>query len=259
MLTLVEAIRAAGLIPVDAGVHLENYLYDVLTRDAQGKVSIAEPLAQQVMRPWEISNENFTKPVPVASPKVTLIYFWMPGCENCTEGMNELQQLSQTPRFPPNLQISFMAYNVDITQSVADDMAAAHLAGPVYVDTNGAIAERLAVLGSPALVLVDEQGTVVARFNGEVEFDSPGFDLLLSKIGSAAQPSLKHPEKTRETLNMPLAYTIRTEVKVPRSPTVTFLSVPLFGIFLIGAFIIICYGIGKSVMRHRKISLKVQK
>ena len=255
MLTLQEAIRQAGLIPVDAEVHLDNYLYDVLSRDSQGKISIAEPLAQLTMRPWENVPSNLAINSASVVPKVSLIYFWMPGCENCISGMNELQRVSVSERFPTNFQVAFVATEIDVTQSVADDMNSAGLAGPVFVDSKGAIAERLAVLGSPALVLVDEKGTVVARFNGEVEFDSPGFDLLMSKIKSYGDTQSVQPGSARRTL----ADAIRSEVKMIPEPAVTFLSIPVFGFFFIGAFAIICYCIGKSVMRHRKISLKGQK
>lgn len=255
MLTLQEAIRQAGLIPVDAGVHLENYLYNVLSRDSQGNISIAEPLAQLTMRPWENAPVGAAVNSPSAVPKVSLIYFWMPGCENCIAGMNELQRVSTSKRFPSNFQVAFVATEIDVTQSVADDMNSAGLAGPVFVDTKGAVAERLAVLGSPGLVLVDEKGSVVARFNGEVEFDSPGFDLLMSKIKSYGETQNLQPGlRTRS-----LADAIRTEVKIIPEPAVTFLSIPLFGLIFIGAFAIICYCIAKSVMRHRKISLKGQK
>lgn len=255
MLTLRAALRQAGLVPIETELRLENYSIDVLQRDSKGLVSISEPLNQKFLRPWENQSAGTNPLQSITDAKLTLIFFWMPGCENCIESMKELRLVSLSPRFPTNLQVSFMAYGIDYTQSVADDMETAQLPGPVFLDSSGGISERLAILGSPALVLLDEIGTVVAHMNGEINFDSPGFDLLLSKIkmyGAAPQTYYNGTSRTFST-------SMKAETEQATAPRVTFLGVPFFGFFFIGGFLVICYCLVKSQMRHRMLLQRRQK
>lgn len=265
MMTLREAILSAGLLPVDSDVRIDNFTLETLNRDpVQGGVSIAEPLAQMPLFPWLTGNEGarapgsvgLTPPAP-AGERVTFFYFWMPGCDNCIEGMRALTDVSSSARFPELLRTAFVAYETDgLTQRVADDIKAARLKGPVYIDLKGGLAQRLGALGSPALFLADEEGKVVARLNGEISFDSPGFDLLLATIRDyqAGQQQLD-----KNSAAPGLSERLRAEVATKSSPRVTFLSIPIFGWIFVGALLVVCYCMIKSVMRQRKNSPREQK
>lgn len=230
MQELVNAIQGAGLVPVETDVKLENFELEILSPvPATGKYSLQEPLPKQLLRPWALPNTD-------ATPKFTLFYFWLPGCENCNEGLQMLNSLSSSTKFPPNLQLALVAYESDLTVAVAAQAESIGLQVPIFLDPKGAVTERLAALGSPSTFLMDPSGQILARLNGEVDFDTPAFDVLLARIGFMAN-EYRH-----------------SEVKAHADTRVTILGIPAFGLIFIGILIFVCYSVIKSIARHRRVA-----
>lgn len=240
MITLKDAILGTGMLPVEAVVQLDNFALPFLKANDQGKYEYQTKLNSEVLRPWdsqlkgELSNQG---------AKISLLYFWNSTCENCRDGLLLLDSWARNSRLPVQLQIKLIAYDEDTSDSVADIGNVLKLTQPLYIDESGGIAERLAVLGSPGVVLLDEVGRVVGRLNGDVDFESPNFELFLGRL------ALEPVEKGQ----LPFHQKINSEVKLAQPAPVSILGVPVNKVFFVGILFLVCYCIWKFTLSGRKL------
>jgi thiol-disulfide isomerase/thioredoxin len=238
MKTFQEALVGAGLIPVETDVYVANNLLGVIDPRTFVQKRVAGEFPTTALRPWE---QDLSLP-----KKNTLLYFWFPECENCRIGLTSLNRLFEDKKFPDNLQLVNVAFGTDATQLIVDEMNALKLSMKVYLDPSGGYAERLGVLAAPSVALLDTEGKVVARFNGELDFDSPGFDILLSKIAHSNDLL-----KNGQTLT--LQDLLRTEVKAESVLPVTFLNLRVENWTALGLFVLVWYCIYRFMQRHRRV------
>ncbi len=241
MITLKDAILGTGILPVEAEVRLDNFALPYLSANAQGKYEYQTKLQSEVLRPWD---NGLTKNLANQKEKLSLLYFWNSTCENCRDGLLSLDSWAHNARLPSQLQIKLIAYDEDTSDSVADIGNVLKLTQPLYIDESGGIAERLAVLGSPGVVLLDEVGRVVGRMNGDVDFDSPNFEIFLGRL--ALEPIAQG--------HTPLHQKIFSEVKSAQPAPVTILGVPVNKVFFMGILILVCYCIWKFTLSGRKLA-----
>ncbi len=179
-----------------------------------------------------------------------LTYFWMADCEPCKVGLRELARLDAQEEWKPILGIRVVAVESDVSSFFGDDLVASGWTRETLVDLNGGLAERLGVLGSPGVVVSDAESHVIARFNGDVAFDSPGFELFMGTL--KAFKKTKSGEDKSKLIS--LASELRAEFKTTSEGGAKFLGVPLAGYFFLFALVAVCYAMAKSVMRRRKNS-----
>jgi hypothetical protein len=229
-------LQGAGLIPVEAAVAVP-----VLTLGSWRRGNATDAVVPVETRP--------------SGALADLYFFWMVDCEPCREGLDALSRLDADPSLASVVSIRVVAVDTDISSFYGNDLAASHWKRETFVDSKGGFAERLGVLGAPGVVLSDADGRVIARFNGAIDFESPGFELLTSTLKQMRKASLQHPESKP----MPLSATLLADVKMTPQIPAKFLGVPLMGYFLLFSLLLVCYAVGKSVMRLRKNSFTSRK
>lgn len=248
---IVQAILGAGLTPIFNDVKLSNFAlpYVVLTR---GTVGFQEPLPTEELFPWQNNQEE--------QPQISLMYFWLHDCTSCAEDAKFLSQLSHSSRMPNNLTIRLFLHGTNASKIVADDVENIGISSKVYLDPNDGIGQRLGVIGSPSVFLLDEKGFVVGYFNGRVDFDTPGFDILLARIASQAQEPMPHKDKSRAhqvTKSLREAMLAHTETKAG-TKSVNFLVDSKFFLTSLGLLVVLCYPVF-IYLRWRSLRRKKQK
>jgi hypothetical protein len=224
-------LKGAGLLPVEAVVDVPILRVDTWT-------------------PGQPSEERGTQDTRPSGAVADLFYFWMADCVPCRDGLSELARLDADPALRDVLRARLVVVDADVSTFFGNDLVASGWRRETLVDTAGGFSERLGVLGSPGVILSDAGGRVVARFNGEIAFDSPGFELLLAKL-----KSLHSNAETRDNSGyISLARELATDVKEPNGVGAKFLGVPTVGYFLLFALVVVCYAMAKPVMRLRKKS-----
>jgi len=177
-----------------------------------------------------------------------LTYFWIAECDPCKDGLADIVRLQSDRSLDGVLALRTVVVDTEFPTFFGEDARALGMKDEVLVDTQGGFAERLGVLGAPGVILSDVDGKVVARFNGAIELDSPGFELLLATLKNIA----KDASGRQNQVPISLAAKVRSEVKIPAAIGVRFLGVPLTGWFFLFALAGICYAVAKSVIRLRK-------
>jgi len=117
----------------------------------------------------------------------------------------------------------------------------------VIWDKNGAISERLAVLGQPALYLLDRNGQVFAYQNGPVEFAAPGFKVYWATLLNL----IKNEASRHESRTFSEILTAQESV-LKSSSTVMFLNNGVLSFVWLVAGIGLCYSLTRFFLRHRK-------
>lgn len=120
------------------------------------------------------------------SEKITLIYFWEPSCENCKLSLGQLDTIAASKSYK-NITFQFVAIQDSDLSQAKQTFAQMHLKSNFLWDELGAAAERLAVFGVPGAVVAGSNGDILARVNGDVAPDTPGFDVLIKSLDSMAQ------------------------------------------------------------------------
>lgn len=111
--------------------------------------------------------------------QVLLVNFWATWCAPCRHEMPALDRLAEA-RGGDNFKV--------VTISI--DRGGAPIAGaflkeigttalPLYVDPKSAVSRALGVFGLPLTILVDANGSEIARFIGPAEWDSPEAKALI--------------------------------------------------------------------------------
>jgi thioredoxin-related protein len=216
--TMSDVFQGAGLVPVQAEVLLPHLTLKYWSPQREG--------------------ELLEKEVKPSGKALDLFFFWMPQCESCFESMKDLARVSQDPRWQAVLKIEAVAMETDLTAYLKKSAEDTHWPQGFLVDAKGGLAERLAVLGAPGVVISDKNGNIVARFNGDIDFQSPGFELLLSRV--------------RQVQSQAITEVMKSEVKATPILAAKVLGVPITGYFFLFAALLICYPMAKSVIRRRK-------
>ncbi len=179
------------------------------------------------------------------SDTLSLFYFFEPGCEICEDDLETLSQMSPNGDLATNFKFFAISYKTDITSDIKKLQLDRHLSFPIYHDVNGALAEKLAALGSPALYVTNENGFVLAHNNGPLEFSSIGFQLFVAAV-----------QKRMFDFDSPQSvYTTETlaDAKTQKQPLpVSFLKDSVSSSLLLGALLLVCYAFAQSIRSQLK-------
>jgi len=238
MVTLFGLMERAGLVPVDAGrVVVPNFRFPVLKGTDFDSPPIENPL--------------FCNEAPAELPQATLLYFTLPGCENCRPGLLSFQKLAS--QFSAQLQAK-VCFRVVVSDwqtqaEIAQEMRELSWEGGVGVvwDEKGVLQERLAVLGQPAFFILNGDGKVAAYRNGPVEFASPGFDVFWTEF-------IQMIKNDASDGGLPLSWVNRMSEEIPTksSSAVMFLNNGVLSFVWLVAAIAVCYSLSRFFLRLRK-------
>jgi thiol-disulfide isomerase/thioredoxin len=104
--------------------------------------------------------------------KVVLVNLWATWCAPCRKEMPSLERL-QT-RFGDKIAILAISEDIGGNKVVVPFIAKLGLkAVKVYLDPKNAVGQAFKVDGLPTSLLIDRQGRVLGRVEGEAEWDSP--------------------------------------------------------------------------------------
>jgi thiol-disulfide isomerase/thioredoxin len=156
--------------------------------DAAGQASLGEFLPAS--RPWPAPPAGFTdaggKTLSLRdfAGKLVLVNLWATWCAPCRHEMPSLERL-QT-RLGDKITILAISEDRGGSKAVAPFIAKLGLkAVKTYLDPESAVGRAFKVDGLPTSFLIDRQGRVLGRVEGEAEWDSPKMlaiiDPLLSK------------------------------------------------------------------------------
>lgn len=235
MSSLKDHMYGAGLIPVsDTRGQLTNFHLPVVRMNGASLKTDLEPLFCDSL--------NST---------ATLLYFTLPGCENCQPGLLEFLRLGRALAADESVSMCLRVVVSDWPSlpdlQVELQKSSELQSWGVVWDAQGVVLERLAVLGQPALYLLDESGQVSAYRNGTVSFVSPGFEsfwqALLDVIKSRA---------TKLYLQGPRVALANEQILVKSNTHVSLLNnYVLPAVWLVG-LIVICYCLSRFVLQLRK-------
>lgn len=104
--------------------------------------------------------------------KVVLVNFWATSCTFCIHEMPGV--VNTYKRFhDQGLDVVAVAMRYDPPSYVVDYSESRHLPFKVTLDVNGEAARQFGnVEATPTTVVIDRAGRIVARFQGELEFDT---------------------------------------------------------------------------------------
>lgn len=235
MSNLKDYIYGAGLIPVsDPQGQLANFDFPVVRLNGGSLKTDTEPLFCDSL-----------------GSTATLLYFTLPGCENCQPGLGEFLRLGRTVAADDSVSMCLRVVVSDWPtlpelQVELQQNSELQSWGIVW-DAQGVVLERLAVLGQPAVYLLDEFGQVSAYRNGSVSFVSPGFEsfwqVLFDVIKNRAS------ETSGQGSRVALA---DEEILVKSNAHVSFLNNDVLpAVWLVG-LIVICYSLFRFVLQLRK-------
>lgn len=188
------------------------------------------------------------------TPRLSFLYFTLPGCENCRPGLESLQALAErNSRSAPMVEQMCLRIVVSDWPNQADILQEMREAGGlgrvgVVWDAEGVLQERLSVLGVPAGYFLDGEGRVFALNPGPVAFGSPGFEALESALYFMLQNEAKSTSKV-----LPLAQQLRQEIPLESSGIVMFLNHSKLSFVWLVAAIALCYSLSRLFLRLRKI------
>ncbi len=237
MTQLKDYAHGAGLLPVvGTRVHLSNEMLPVVRSDESAVVQ-DEPL--------------FCKSPEAAPTQATFLYFTLPGCENCRPGLSEFARLGRS--IPSDKKATLCMRIVVSDWPTLPEIQAELRSSPdlrewgVVWDSKGLLTERLAVLGQPALYLLDGRGQVSAYRNGPVSFVSPGFESFWHVLLQALESRylLSESEVAQRAL-------IEEPIQIKSSDYVSFLNNSLLPAVWLVSLILLCYSLTRFVLQLRK-------
>jgi len=238
MATLFGLIERAGLVPINAGrVVIPNFRFPVLTGTDFDSPPTENPL--------------FCNEAPAELPQATLLFFTIPGCENCKSGLLSFQKLAGKSFVEVKARICFRVVVSDWqTQAeIAQELRELSWGGRVGVvwDEKGVLQERLAVLGQPAFFVLNRDGQVAAYRNGPVEFASPGFDVFWTEFIQMIKNDADN-DKSASSWHSRMS----NEIPAKSSSAVIFLNNGAFSFVWLVAVIALCYSLTRFFLQLRK-------
>lgn len=236
--SLEDYIYGAGLIPVAASeARISNSTFPV-ARLSDGTHRLK---AEQL----------FCDRPDHEAPAATVLFFTLPGCENCRPSAQEFARLADMAAANPavDLCLRFVVSDWPSVQEIRNELQTVTQIQPLGLvwDQTGVLAERLAVLGQPALYFLDAQGRVGAYRNGPVSFVSPGFQSFWQIFSDVNKKQAKN-----EAVQASWVDRVREEVPVMSTTPVSFLNTELLpAVWLVG-LTLLCYSLGRFVLQLRK-------
>ena len=183
--------------------------------------------------------------------QAVLLYFMLPGCENCRPGASEFVRLARTVALdtkPPLCMRVVVSDWPTLPEIQAElEMSDSLREWGVVWDSEGVLAERLSVLGQPALYLLDGAGRVSAYRNGSVSFESPGFESFWHVLMQVAERRALLPSSQAGLLEL-----TEERVQVKSSDHVSFLNNSLLPVVWVVSLILLCYSLTRFVLQLRK-------
>jgi hypothetical protein len=237
MTQLKDFVHGAGLLPVArAQVRLNNEVLPVV-RGEMANVH-DEPL--------------FCGTVNSPPSEAIFLYFTLPGCENCRPGLSEFVRLGRTLAVDGKTTPLCMRIVVSDWPTLPEiktelQMSPSLREWGVVWDSKGVLAERLAVLGQPALYLLDSNGHVSAYRNGPVSFVSPGFESFWQVLLQILESRALLPRTVTGRTEL-----IHEEVAAKSSDHVSFLNNSLLPAVWLVSLLLLCYSLTRFVLQLRK-------
>ena len=105
---------------------------------------------------------------------VLILRFWATWCGYCKTEMPAVQRAYDTFK-GQNIKVLAISIDSGGAKSVAAFMQKNNYNMPALLDSRMQTMNKLGVSGIPVTFIVDRQGKVVAKANGQVDFDSPEF------------------------------------------------------------------------------------
>ena len=81
-----------------------------------------------------------------------VFYFWMPGCEVCVADVLQLQRLQNSLQFSGSIGFQLVVVDTLSAAEVVPLLQDIGYSSNFLVDSEGALAEQLSVLGSPGVI-----------------------------------------------------------------------------------------------------------
>jgi hypothetical protein len=188
----VKALRQANFALGGVEVQVENFSLPFLEKQ-NGTMIIQEPLPFEFLFPWQNTNNNASK--LTAPPKLTLIHFSLHECEPCHAEIAQLQSMLSSQKIPSNVQIWQVVGGTNASAVVAAEILPLLPNGAkTHIDPEDGLSERLGAIGAPATWLLDEAGLVVGYRNGDLDFETPGMDVLFARLQEWPSVQKQHPQ-----------------------------------------------------------------
>lgn len=238
MSTLFELIQGAGLVPMDAGnVTLPNYQFPVIQVADKGFSESPQPL--------------MCRDAPSVTPDATVLYFTLPGCENCRPGLNALRRLATKEAALADSKLCFRVVVSDwqTRAEIEQELTQLSWQGNVGVvwDAEGILQERLAVMAQPAFFLLDGKGVLVAYQSGAVDFYAPGFEVFWTKFSDLIKNRAENSIR-----DISWASNLHEDQLMKSSSTVMFLNNGALSLLWLVAIGAVCYSLVRFFLRLRK-------
>ncbi len=225
----VIALRNANFSVASGHVRIANFSLPFLQLKS-GMMEIREHLPYDFLFPWQTTKATRSESDAFGVGKISILHFSLHECEPCHLEVQQLQTLIQHGAFPANVQVFQIMGGTDATALIAQELAPLLPEGAkTYLDLEEGLADRLGVVGAPATCILDEAGLVVGYRNGDVDFESPGMEVLLARITEWPKIQKTHPE-----LKTFSEAVLAPNLTIPESNTVLWLkSIPFSAIAII--------------------------
>jgi hypothetical protein len=239
MTTLAELARAAGLMTPENAIFIPNFQLPLVSNARNESTGLTEPL--------------YCDRTLGSAADLTILYFTLPGCENCRPAARALGRMrnetleKENPR-DLKLCVRLVVSDWQTSAEVVQEWDAGQFAGfeGVVWDSSGVLSERLAVVAQPAFFMLDKGGRIVAYQNGPVELDSVGFAGFWKKlVGQLRSEEFRASE-------MSLAQHFNVELAQLSSRPVSFLNQGLLPSIWLVVSIALCYSLIRFFLRLRK-------
>lgn len=240
MLSLADLMERAGLVTLtQANIIVPNYRFPVIYNAESGVQEYVQSLICQ-------SSAGH-------SAAATLLYFTLPGCENCRPGLQSFRALadesSQSPHLREKVCFRVVVSDWPTRPEIEEELNSLSWRSNVGVvwDAEGVLTERLAVLGQPALFIIDAEGRLAAYQNGPISFAAPGFEVFWATFTGLIKNNAKN--RTDEGAWFEA---LHIELPVKSNQTVTFLNNGALSLLWLVAAGAVCYSLVRFFLRLRK-------
>ncbi len=228
----VKALRQANFTLGGTDVRIQNFSLPYLEKQ-HGTIAIKEPLPFDFLFPWQNTATTNT-PGSALPPKLTLLHFSLHECEPCHTEITQLQGLLAAQKIPTNVQLWQVVGGTDASAIIADEILPLVPNGAkTHIDPEDGLSERLGAIGAPATWILDEAGIVVGFRNGDLDFETPGMEVLFARLREWPAIQRHHPQYSS------LAHCVAdaTFILPDSSTTATLKKIPFSAVALVVLFI----------------------